>query len=76
MLYVHPDLRKRMEDRRRREAERQAENWHLLRRARKAQRSWVSRQGCWLLCQLGHLLVRLGQQLQRVGAPQPLRNGG
>ena len=64
MLYVHPDLRKRMGDGQRMEAERRAENWRLLRQARKAHRSWVSRQGCWLACQLGHFLVRLGQQLQ------------
>ena len=67
MLYVHPDLNKRMEDRRRAEARHRADAWRLLRQARGNRQPWFAQQGCWLLCQLGHLLIRLGQQLERYG---------
>jgi hypothetical protein len=77
MLYVHPDLTKRAEDRRRREAMHYAETWHLLRQAKVRRKGWLSRRGCWLLCQSGGLLVKLGRRLQKVGAPQPvLKPGG
>jgi len=52
-----------------REALRQAEQRRLLRQARTAQRHWLPRPGCWLLCHLGRLLVNLGQQLQRYAQP-------
>jgi len=77
MLYMHPDLAKRAEDRRRGEAMRYAETWHLLRQAKARRKGWLSRQGCRLLCQSGGLLVKLGRRLQKVGAPQPvLKPGG
>jgi hypothetical protein len=77
MLYVHPDLQKRMQDRRRMEAERRALHWRLFRLSRSSRQSWVARQGCHLLCRTGRMLVRLGQQLQRAGVPQAaLRNSG
>jgi hypothetical protein len=45
------------------------------RRGAKTQRrvrpGWMMRQGCWLLCQLGHLLVALGQRLQGYGPARP-----
>ena len=65
--YMHPDLQKRMEDRRRLEAEQYATNWRLLHRSDGQQR-WVARQGCWLLCQVGRALVWSGRRLQEVGA--------
>ena len=65
---MHPDLRKRMEDRRRLEAEQVARNWRLLHRADGRHR-WITRQGCWLLCQLGRALVWSGRRLQEAGAP-------
>jgi hypothetical protein len=34
--------------------------------------SWVHRQRCWVLCQLGQLLVTLGQRLQRYSTAQPV----
>jgi hypothetical protein len=67
MLYVHPDLDKRMEDRRRAEARHQAETWRLLRQVKANQPGWFVRRGCWVLCQVGHLLIRLGQQLEQYG---------
>jgi hypothetical protein len=72
-VYVHPDLQKRLEDRRRLEATRDAENWRLVRLARRQHPGWLSRQGCWLLCQTGRLLVQLGRRLQAYGAPQPVQ---
>ncbi len=53
-----------------REALREGEKYRLLREARLDHQRWLSRQGCWFLCQLGRLLVALGQQLQRHGQPQ------
>jgi hypothetical protein len=76
ILYVHPDLQKRVEDRRRQEAMRVAETWRLLRQARAQRPARLSRPGCWLLCQLGHLLVRWGRRLQEVGSPQPVPKAG
>jgi hypothetical protein len=46
--------------------------YRLRRQRRKLQPGWMSRQACWLLCQLGHLLVALGERLQRYGLPQVL----
>jgi hypothetical protein len=57
MFEMQAELLKRMGDMRRADAERQAENWRLARLARARQRGWLSRQGCWLLCQLGHVLA-------------------
>lgn len=71
--YMQPDLRKRMEDRRRLEAEQVAADWQLLHRADGRQRwvkpkGWMTKKGCWLLCQLGRALVWSGRRLQEVGA--------
>ena len=49
---------------------RRNETRKLLRQAGLEQRGWLSRQNCWLLCQLGHLLVALGRRLERYGRPQ------
>jgi hypothetical protein len=57
MFEMQAELLKRMSDMRRADAERQAENWRLARLAQAGQQGWLSRQGCWLLCQLGHVLV-------------------
>lgn len=63
------------------EARFQAKQHRLLRQALPNRERWLSRQRCWLLCQLGGLLVALGQRLQQYGQPPPLRltthlNGG
>lgn len=42
----------------------------LLRGAGIDRQGWLSKQGRLLLCRMGHLLVRWGQQLQRYGLPQ------
>ena len=76
ILYVHPDLQKRVEDRRRQEAMRVAETWRLLHQARAQRPTRLSRSGCWLLCQLGHLLIRWGRRLQEVNSPQPVPKAG
>jgi hypothetical protein len=49
---------------------RQVASWRLWRLSRHGERSWLSQQGCRLLCQLGRALVRLGRQLERYGLPQ------
>lgn len=54
------------------EAQCKAGSEELLRQAGLEPRDWFSRQGCWLLCQMGHLLVALGKQLMSFGAAQSL----
>jgi hypothetical protein len=54
------------------EALRTAELNRWLREAGIQRRGWLSRQGCWLLCQLGRLLVVLGQYLQKRYQVPPL----
>jgi hypothetical protein len=49
---------------------RDAELWRLLRQGQREARPWHLRAGCWLLCQLGELLVQAGQRLQQVQATQ------
>jgi hypothetical protein len=52
---------------------RQEVAFHRLRHQRRKLRpGWVSRLGCWLLCQLGGLLVAMGERLQRYGPSQML----
>jgi hypothetical protein len=54
-----------------RETLRDAEERRLLRRARLVRRGWFYRQRCWLLCQLGRLLIALGQRVRDLGLPEP-----
>lgn len=49
----------------------QAEIHRLLHQAKPRRPSWLHRQRCWLLCQLGHLLVTLGRRLQQYSSAQP-----
>jgi hypothetical protein len=58
-----------------RKEHRQAELRGLQREARKADPRWMDRQRCWLLCQLGKLLVSWGTWLLQAGLPEPLRQG-
>ena len=67
-LYAHPELLKRMSDLRRQEAMRRAEHWRLVRLATGSRPGWLSRQGCWLLCQLGRTMVGLGRRLEGYGS--------
>jgi hypothetical protein len=68
---AQPYVYKRMNDHRRRDAERYAENWRLMRLAKPARAWTLPKSGCWLMCQLGQLLVRLGRRLQGYASPQP-----
>jgi hypothetical protein len=76
MYCANLELSKLVEDARRADERRQAEHWRLLRRVRGDHRGWLSKQGCWLLCQLGRMLVRVGRRLERYGAPQPAWGNG
>jgi hypothetical protein len=51
---------------------RRLETRRLLREAGIDSRGWVSRQGSWVLRQLGCLLITLGQRLQQCDLPQAL----
>jgi hypothetical protein len=75
MSYMNPSLYKRMEDRRRAEMRQVADDWRLLRQGQE-RHGWLSQKGCWLLCQLGRLLVKAGQQLQAFGTARPVLRAG
>jgi len=49
---------------------RQAARWRLLREAGLVREIQLKRSTCWLLCQLGHALVALGEQLEQLGQPR------
>ena len=70
MDYIHPDLQKRIFDRQRYDAETYAANWRLAQGTRQQQLGWLGQRRCWLLCQIGRLLVWSGQRLQRYSAWQ------
>ena len=53
------------------EARHHAQLRELRRQVEGNQQGWPARQGCWLLYQLGHRLVVVGQRLERYGLPQP-----
>jgi hypothetical protein len=36
------------------------------------QQGWMARQSCWLLCQMGRLLVTMGLRMERYGLSQTL----
>ena len=62
MQSLHPDIDAAAAKARHADIRREAERW---RQTRGTQRSWLGRQGCRMLCQFGHLLVKLGQRLER-----------
>jgi hypothetical protein len=70
MDYIHPDLQKRIFDRQRHDAETYAANWRLAQGTRQQQLGWLGQRRCWLLCQIGRVLVWSGQRLQRYSAWQ------
>jgi hypothetical protein len=71
MLDTDCYLAERLMDLRVQEEQHQAELRRLQRQARSAHPGWLSRQSCWLLCQLGSLFVSLGVRLLHAGLPQP-----
>ena len=70
LLTMHPDTLRKIDAQKHREAIQQAKLWHMVREAQNNQPNWAKKQSCWVLCRLGRLLVSLGQQLERYGAPQ------
>jgi hypothetical protein len=54
------------------EATRKAELRRVVCAADMKRRGWLSQQSCWLLCQIGRLLVALGHRLEQAGMPQAL----
>ncbi len=70
MLAIHLDWADQIEKMRREKEIRQAAIWRLLRRAGIGQQEWPFLLGCWLLCQLGHCLVRMGHRLESLGPRQ------
>lgn len=72
MFFPNPYLAERIMAMRVAEALQWAETRRLLRGAGVDTREWVSRRACWLLVQLGRLLVALGCRLQRYAPAQPI----
>ena len=66
-VYMNLELHKRVGEERRQDMLRDIAIWRLLHQGKPHQRTWLVRQGCWVLCQLGRWLVRVGQQLQSAG---------
>ena len=66
MQSLHPDFDTAAAKTRHADIRREAERW---RRTRIGRSDWLHRQGCWLLCWLGRMLVRLGRRLEHYGAP-------
>jgi len=66
MFYISYDFGKRITDLRVAEVLQQAESRRLLREA------GIARQGCWLLCQLGRFLIKVGHRLERHGLSQTI----
>ena len=64
-------LAERLMDLRVQEERHKAELRRLQREARGYHPGRLSRQSCWLLCQLGSLFVSLGMRLLHAGLPQP-----
>lgn len=58
----------RVEWERRQDMRRDVVRWHLLKQVERP--SLLTRQGCWLLCQLGRWMVQLGQQLLQYGSQE------
>jgi hypothetical protein len=71
MLDTNFYLEERLMDLRVQEERQRAELRSLQREARGAHAGRLSCQSCWLLCQLGSLLVSLGVRLLHAGLPQP-----
>ena len=67
---THPDALVKIEAQKRHEAIQRAKLWHTVRAVLNDHPSWTKKQSCWILCQLGRLLVNLGHQLERYGTPQ------
>ena len=76
MSHLNLELYKRIDDLRREDERRRADAWRRQRQIGWVRRGWLSRQGCWVLCRVGHALVRLGRRLEAYGAPQVVLSVG
>ena len=63
-------VQEKTRDRQLKESMQQAETHRLARELRKDHPRWVVRQGRWLLCQSGRLLLAAGRRLEQRGLPQ------
>jgi hypothetical protein len=71
MSYMDCYSAERLMDLRVQEERRQAELRRLQGEAQQAHQGWLSRQRCWLLCQVGGFFVSLGVRLLQAGLVQP-----
>jgi hypothetical protein len=70
MILPNAEMAKRVAEEQRQDLLREAETYRLLRQAGIHRPGWLSRQICWLLYRLGHVLVILGRRLERYeGSP-------
>lgn len=70
MIYPDPFFTQLLVEVRVEECLRTAEVNRQVREAGVQRRGWLGRQGCWLMCQVGRLLVAVGTRLQeRYQAP-------
>ena len=72
MQVLRLDFEFRIANLRRAQLRQDAARWRLVRRARRTRPERLFRAGCWLLCQVGHLLVQLGERMQDWGAARPV----
>ena len=63
-------VQEKTRDRQLKESRHQAKTHRLARELRKEHPGWVARQGRWLLCQSGRLLLAAGGRLEQQGLPQ------
>ena len=63
-------VQEKTRDRQLKESRQQAKTHRLARELRNEHPGWVARQGRWLLCQSGRLLLAAGRRLERQGLPQ------
>jgi hypothetical protein len=76
MSYMEFRLAEELMEMRREGAQQWSGSRQLLRQANLIRPSWFSRQRCWLLCQLGRMLVALGERLERYALARSLSFGG
>ena len=63
-------VQEKTRDRQLKESMQRFETHRLARELRQEHPRWVARQGCWLLCQAGRLLLAAGRRLERQGLPR------
>jgi hypothetical protein len=75
MILPNAEMAKQVAEEQRRDLLREAETYRLLRQAEIGRPGWLSRQICWLLSGLGHVLVILGRRLERYEASPAASSG-